>query len=239
MMALVGYPLVIESHLTLAEQSWWWTVGYGLLMALVAACAVLLVEDGRQLWCRRLAGNACRLWCRRLACNACRRDARTTTARNEKLTLRPAPAVAGPGAGAVEPVAGRHHAHLDRHRLGAAAVGDPAGALPAVVRAGLRPAADPAAPVDAVGPGRASGRRWRPRSSWSGVSSSQLAMVAFLHLAAVLRHGHGVPRRTGGRPARKPPPDRVLPVDVGRRGGGRAVQRPGRAAVFQACWSIR
>ena len=39
MIALAAYPLVIESHLTLAEQSGWWAAGYGLLMAMIAACA--------------------------------------------------------------------------------------------------------------------------------------------------------------------------------------------------------
>jgi tetratricopeptide (TPR) repeat protein len=42
LLALLGYPLVIESHLTLREQSWGWTAGYGLLMLLVAGCAVQL-----------------------------------------------------------------------------------------------------------------------------------------------------------------------------------------------------
>ena len=40
MIALAAYPLIIESHLTLAEQSRWWAAGYGLLMAMVAVCAV-------------------------------------------------------------------------------------------------------------------------------------------------------------------------------------------------------
>jgi spermidine synthase len=42
MLGLLAYPLVIESHLTLAQQSWWWAVGYGLLMAMIAGCAVCL-----------------------------------------------------------------------------------------------------------------------------------------------------------------------------------------------------
>jgi len=42
LLALLAYPLVIEAHLTLAEQTRWWTAGYGLLMVLVAACAVRL-----------------------------------------------------------------------------------------------------------------------------------------------------------------------------------------------------
>lgn len=42
LLALLGYPLVIESHLTLREQSWGWAAGYGLLMVLVAGCAAQL-----------------------------------------------------------------------------------------------------------------------------------------------------------------------------------------------------
>jgi len=42
LLALLGYPLVIESHLTLAEQTWWWAAAYGLLMALMVICAVRL-----------------------------------------------------------------------------------------------------------------------------------------------------------------------------------------------------
>ncbi len=42
LLALLSYPLVIESHWTLGEQTWGWTAGYGLLMLLIAGCAVLL-----------------------------------------------------------------------------------------------------------------------------------------------------------------------------------------------------
>jgi SAM-dependent methyltransferase len=39
LVALVSYPTVIEPHLSLADQSRWWTAGYVLLMGLTAACA--------------------------------------------------------------------------------------------------------------------------------------------------------------------------------------------------------
>ncbi len=42
LLALLSYPLVIESHWTLGEQTWGWTAGYGLLMLPIAGCAVLL-----------------------------------------------------------------------------------------------------------------------------------------------------------------------------------------------------
>ncbi len=42
LLALLSYPLLIESHWTLGEQTWGWTAGYGLLMLLIAGCAVQL-----------------------------------------------------------------------------------------------------------------------------------------------------------------------------------------------------
>jgi SAM-dependent methyltransferase len=42
MLALFGYPLMIEPYLTLANQRLVWQVGYGLLAVLIAACAVCL-----------------------------------------------------------------------------------------------------------------------------------------------------------------------------------------------------
>ena len=39
---MLGYPLLIESYWTLSEQSRGWAIGYGLLMTLVAGCAVQL-----------------------------------------------------------------------------------------------------------------------------------------------------------------------------------------------------
>ena len=47
MIALAAYPLIIESHMTLAQQSRWWAAGYGLLMAMIAACAVGLWASRR------------------------------------------------------------------------------------------------------------------------------------------------------------------------------------------------
>ncbi len=39
---LLGYPLVVERELTLTNQGFWWTVGYGALVVLVFASAVML-----------------------------------------------------------------------------------------------------------------------------------------------------------------------------------------------------
>ena len=42
MLGLLGYPLLMETNLTLAGQSVWWAVGFGILTTLVAACATRL-----------------------------------------------------------------------------------------------------------------------------------------------------------------------------------------------------
>ena len=39
---LLGYPLVVERELTLTNQGFWWTAGYGALVVLVFASAVML-----------------------------------------------------------------------------------------------------------------------------------------------------------------------------------------------------
>jgi spermidine synthase len=41
MMALLSYPAAIEPELTLVEQRWAWSVGFALLVLLIAVCAVL------------------------------------------------------------------------------------------------------------------------------------------------------------------------------------------------------
>src|SRR3990170_2089367 len=44
---LLGYPLVVERELTLANQGIWWSIGYGLLILLVFASAVMLWRSPR------------------------------------------------------------------------------------------------------------------------------------------------------------------------------------------------
>ncbi|HKI37640.1 MAG TPA: fused MFS/spermidine synthase [Gemmataceae bacterium] len=41
MLALLGYPSLVEPNLTLLQQRWAWSIGYGLLVLLLAGCAVL------------------------------------------------------------------------------------------------------------------------------------------------------------------------------------------------------
>lgn len=45
MLALFGYPLVVEPNLTLAEQRLLWQIGYGLLALLTAGCAICLLSS--------------------------------------------------------------------------------------------------------------------------------------------------------------------------------------------------
>jgi hypothetical protein len=47
MLALVSYPLIVEPRLRLAEQSRLWAVGYGLLVMLIAGCAVLMLRSAQ------------------------------------------------------------------------------------------------------------------------------------------------------------------------------------------------
>lgn len=44
LLALLGYPLVVEPLLALDRQSLWWSAGYGLLIVMVAACRLWLVS---------------------------------------------------------------------------------------------------------------------------------------------------------------------------------------------------
>ncbi|MGD0898361.1 MAG: hypothetical protein ABR915_11035, partial [Thermoguttaceae bacterium] len=48
MLGLAAYPLVLEPRLTLAQQSRWWTAGYGLLTVMIAGCAAMLWLRGRR-----------------------------------------------------------------------------------------------------------------------------------------------------------------------------------------------
>jgi hypothetical protein len=44
-LALISYPLLVEPFLPLGEQTWLWTVGFYLLILLIAACGVLLLRS--------------------------------------------------------------------------------------------------------------------------------------------------------------------------------------------------
>jgi len=44
-LALVSYPIVVEPFLRLGEQTWLWTIGFYLLILLIAACGVLMLRS--------------------------------------------------------------------------------------------------------------------------------------------------------------------------------------------------
>jgi Glycosyltransferase family 87 len=44
---LLSYPLLVEPNLTLDDQSWLWSAGYGALVLLLTACALVLWRSGR------------------------------------------------------------------------------------------------------------------------------------------------------------------------------------------------
>src|SRR5262249_11950925 len=46
-LALISYPLLVEPLLRLGEQTWAWTVGYYVLILLIAACGVLFLRLGK------------------------------------------------------------------------------------------------------------------------------------------------------------------------------------------------
>ena len=48
LITLAGYPFLVEPYLTLAAQRIVWTAGYGVLVLLIFACAVLLWRSGRR-----------------------------------------------------------------------------------------------------------------------------------------------------------------------------------------------
>jgi hypothetical protein len=42
LLGLLGYPILIEPKLRLAQQSWFWAIGYGILVLLVLCCAITM-----------------------------------------------------------------------------------------------------------------------------------------------------------------------------------------------------
>jgi hypothetical protein len=46
LLALVSYPVLIEPHLRLSQQSRWWTIGYGALVVLTAVCGSWVWRNG-------------------------------------------------------------------------------------------------------------------------------------------------------------------------------------------------
>jgi SAM-dependent methyltransferase len=48
-LALIAYPVVVEPFVPLRDQTWLWTLGYYMLIALVAGCGVLLLRSPNKL----------------------------------------------------------------------------------------------------------------------------------------------------------------------------------------------
>src|ERR1035438_3463812 len=42
LLGLLGYPILIEPRLRLAQQSWFWAIGYGILVVLLLCCAAAM-----------------------------------------------------------------------------------------------------------------------------------------------------------------------------------------------------
>ena len=54
MLALIGYPLVIEPRYDLSTQARLWTIGYAIFAVLSGACAFVVWRAARARQCRRL-----------------------------------------------------------------------------------------------------------------------------------------------------------------------------------------
>ena len=48
-LALIAYPLAIEPLLRLGEQTWGWTIGFYVLIVLIAGCGTLLLRSSNHL----------------------------------------------------------------------------------------------------------------------------------------------------------------------------------------------
>jgi spermidine synthase len=46
LLGVISYPLVIEPHLSLSQQSGWWTISYGCLVLLTLGCMALVWQSG-------------------------------------------------------------------------------------------------------------------------------------------------------------------------------------------------
>jgi len=56
-LALISYPMAVEPFLRLGEQTWLWTVGFYVLILLIAACGVLMLRSANVLPAAATAGS--------------------------------------------------------------------------------------------------------------------------------------------------------------------------------------
>ncbi len=175
MVALLGYPLLLEPQLRLAQQSWLWTGGYGVLVVLTVGV--------------RLAAVAGAQWGAT--------PARSLRVGHRHHQQREASSVGAARAAALQPAAGRHPVSFAGHRGDPPALGD-SGAVPADVHHRLRPQARPAARCD--GTAAAGGRT--PAGDSDVLESEHVHHGALSAApAGVLVTHHGVPRRAVAGPA--------------------------------------
>ena len=211
LIALLGYPFILEPAFGLSQLSHLWAWAYGLLVLAIGASFFLM--RGAQ------AGGVPET-AAAPAGDDVAAAAPTLVNRLELDRAGVRPGRAGDGV---------HGAHHHRRGLGAAAVGDPAGALPAHLRAGVpRPAADLARGPAVPAPRRPGDRAHRPV-----VPDPRLVHPQRHRRCGVLHHGDaGAPHALRGA-AGAALPHRVLPLDVVRRRAGRHVHGAGGAQALQ------
>ena len=112
-LALIAYPVAVEPFVRLGDQTWLWTVGYYVLIALVAGCGFLMLRSPNRLP------------------EATTSDTATDGGGSDLARHRDLDRAGG---GAVRPADRGYRAHLDRRRVGAAVLDDPARDLPADLR---------------------------------------------------------------------------------------------------------
>ena len=220
-LALLSYPVLLEPMFTLRTQNLIWTGGYGLLIVLIAACAVLLLRSPAM----AVADTAA-----------------------EAADAPPPPwglarALDLPRRGAVGPADRGHRAYLHRRRGGAVAVGAAAVAVSPDLGAGVPVAPAAAAQMDAAA--AAAGDHGRDRAA-RGRRRTEPAADAGRPSALFLRHRDGLPWRTGAHPPGGEISHRLLCRAVVRRHGRRPVRRPDRAVSrfhgsrnTRSCWRWR
>ena len=217
LLALLAYPLVIEAKATLTRQSGAWAIGYGLLMALIAACAVRLWRSAvlrPSIGARMRTSSYSRH--ERSPISAMRRRLRWLA-----LSLVPSSLLLGVTtyiSSEITPMPFLWVVPLALYLLTFVLVFAPRTILPLRWMVRLQPLLIVVAAAT-------------PAVHWGGnAGSSPFRVVAPGNL---LRDRDGLPWPTGGRPPGTEPIDRVLSLDVAGRGRGRIVQRPGGAGGFQ------
>src|SRR6266436_2807537 len=208
MLALLGYPTLIEPRLHLRGDGWLtqtslWSLGYFALAVLIVLCALTLGRRRGHRW-RAVE----------------RRAARAAAELGEVSALDRA------GVRAVEPPDRRHHVHHDGHRRRPPALGAAARHLPPELHPGLRPLAG--APASPGGGGDRSDcpRRVLPHALRIQAADLDHGALAF---PAPLRRRPRMSRRAGSHAPGGAPPDPVLSPALGGRRARRDLQRPDRA----------